>query len=124
MIFFLYVDGIQIPPQKMLPPKSNTSPKIYPAYLSWQYTDQLILSILFSSLTESMIGHVISTGTSCELWVALGSMFRAHFKAKEFQIRFELTNLSRGEQSILDYFSKVKMLADTLAATGNPLPDK
>lgn len=39
-------------------------------------------------------------------------------------MRFQLTNLSKGEHSIPDFFSKVRMLVDTLAATGNPLLDK
>ncbi|KAF5463649.1 hypothetical protein F2P56_013801 [Juglans regia] len=44
--------------------------------------------------------------------------------AKDFHIRFQLTNLSCGEKTITEYFGKVRSLADTLAATGNPLPDK
>lgn len=42
-----------------------------------------------------------------------------------FQVRFQFTNLSKGGQPISKYFSKVRLLADTLAATlGNPFPDK
>lgn len=121
---FSFVVGTQTTPPKILFGESNSSPKINLAFLSWQRTNQLILSILFSSLTKSIVGHVISTGTSHELWTALESMFSSHSQVKEFQIRFQLTNLSREDQSITDYFSKVKMLVDTLAATGTPLSDK
>ncbi|KAF5460331.1 hypothetical protein F2P56_020209 [Juglans regia] len=99
-------------------------PKLNPDYLSWQKTNQMILSILFSSLADSVIGHVITAGTSRELWLKLESMFSSHSQAKEFQVRFQLTNLSKGEQSVSDFFSKVRMLDDAIAATGNPLPDK
>lgn len=51
-------------------------------------------------------------------------MFRSLSQAKEFQIHFQLTNLSRGDQSISDFYSKACMLSDTLAATGNPTFDK
>lgn len=108
----------------MTPSKNSSSPKTNLNYLTWRKTDQLILSILFSSITDSIISHVISTGTSRELWVALESMFNSHSQAKGFQIRFQLTNLSRGELSITDYFSKVKMIFDTLVATGAPLSEK
>lgn len=51
-------------------------------------------------------------------------MFSSHSHAKEFQIRFQLTNLSRGKQTISEYFGRVQLLADSLAATGNALSDK
>lgn len=51
-------------------------------------------------------------------------MFASHSQAKEFQIRFQLTNLSKGDQSISDYFRKVRFHVDSLAITGNILLDK
>lgn len=48
----------------------------------------------------------------------------SHSQAKELQICFQLTNRSKGEQPITEYFSTVKMLADTLAATGALLLEK
>ncbi|KAF5472047.1 hypothetical protein F2P56_008795 [Juglans regia] len=51
-------------------------------------------------------------------------MFTSHSQAKEFQIRFQLTNLSKGDQTILDYFGNVRSLVDSLTATGNIPPNK
>lgn len=51
-------------------------------------------------------------------------MFASHSQAKEFQIRFQLTNLSKGDQSISDYFRKVRFHVDSLAVAGNILLDK
>ncbi|KAF5445641.1 hypothetical protein F2P56_034680 [Juglans regia] len=87
-------------------------------------TYQLVLSVLFSSLSNLVIGHVLSSTTFKELWLNLFSMFTSHSQAKEFQVKFQLTNLSRGDQSITDYYGKVLSLADTLSSIGNPLPDK
>ncbi|XP_040990482.1 uncharacterized protein LOC121237697 [Juglans microcarpa x Juglans regia] len=70
------------------------------------------------------MGLVLSSASNQDLWVSLESMFASHPHAKEFQICFQLTNMSRGDLSILDYFGKVRLLADSLATTGNPLPDK
>lgn len=83
-----------------------------------------MLSILFSSLIEIIIGHVISSTTAFELWTTFDVMFSSHNQAEELQIRFQLTNLSRGDQSVFEYFSKVKNMDDTLAASGTPLSDK
>lgn len=51
-------------------------------------------------------------------------MFASHSQAKQFQVRFQLANLNRGEQNITDYFGKVCSLTDILTTTGSPLPDQ
>lgn len=51
-------------------------------------------------------------------------MFASHSHAKEFQIKFQLTNLSRGDKPIIEYFSHVRHLVDALTTTSNPLSDK
>lgn len=50
-------------------------------------------------------------------------MFASHSQVKEFQIRLQLTNILKGDQSISDYSRKVRYV-DSFAATGNILLDK
>ncbi|KAF5481179.1 hypothetical protein F2P56_001852, partial [Juglans regia] len=119
---YSYVDGSSLPPPKFL--FTDSVPKANPDFSSWNRTDQFVLSVLFSSLSESLLGHVLSAKTTRDLWVSLASMFASHSQAKEFQICFQLTNLSKGGQAMTDYFGKVRSLVDSLAATGNTLPDK
>ncbi|KAF5443204.1 hypothetical protein F2P56_035783, partial [Juglans regia] len=121
---YCYVDGSLSCPSRYLDSGSDAPTKPNPDYHTWNKTDQLVLSILFSSLSNSVIGHVLSSTTSRQLWLNLTSMFTSHSQAKEFQVKFQLTNLSRGDQSITDYYGKVRSLADTLSSIGNPLPDK
>ncbi|KAF5451483.1 hypothetical protein F2P56_026589 [Juglans regia] len=82
------------------------------------------MSVLFSSLSKSIVGHALSSTIARELLVSLTPMFASHSQAKVFRVRFQLTNLSRGDQTIFNYFENVRSLVDSLAATGNPLPDK
>lgn len=84
----------------------------------------MVLRTLFSSLSDSILGHVLSSKTAHQLWTSLSSMFSSQSHAKEFEVRFQLTNLSHRDQSISEYFGKVHLLADSLAATGSPLSDK
>lgn len=114
-----YVNGSRLCPPKFLPNQTTTNLE----FSSCKRIDQLVLSILFSSLSESVVGHVLSLSTSREFWLSLAFLFTSHSQAKQFQICFQLANLSRGDQSITSYFSQVRSLADTLVATGNPLPD-
>lgn len=108
----------------MVVAKSSSTQKINLAFQSWQRTDQLILNILFSSLIESIIGHIIKARISRDLWVSLETMFSSHSQAKKFQVHFQLTNLTLENQTIFEYFTKVKSLADMLTATRTPLSDK
>ncbi|KAA8536347.1 hypothetical protein F0562_028825 [Nyssa sinensis] len=119
-----YVDGTQPKPPEFLSESPDSPPTINPAYSLWKRTDQLVLSVLFSSLSDSILGHVLSCSTAQALWHSVVSMFSSQSQAKEFQIRFQLTNITRGDQSITDYFGKVRFLADSLAATGNLISEK
>lgn len=62
------VDSTEPPAPKMITPENTSSPKTNPAFLARHKTDELILTILFYSLTEGVIGQVISAGRSRELW--------------------------------------------------------
>ncbi|KAF5453958.1 hypothetical protein F2P56_023662 [Juglans regia] len=116
---FQYVDGSLMPLPEFL---SNTNlPN--PDYPPWRRNDQLVLSILFSLISDSVLGHVLSSNTSRALWSSLSSLLATHSQAKQFQVRFQLANLTRGDQNITDYFGKVRALANILAASGKPLPD-
>ncbi|KAA8525572.1 hypothetical protein F0562_007427 [Nyssa sinensis] len=119
-----YVDGTQPKPPKFLSESPDSPPTINPAYSLWKRTDQLVLSVLFSSLSNSILGHVLSCSTAQALWHSVVSMFSYQSQAKKFQIRFQLTNITRGDQSITDYFGKVGLLVDSLATIGNLISEK
>lgn len=44
---------------------------------SWQQQDQAITSLLFSSLSETLIAHVIFATTSHKMWLVLEELFVA-----------------------------------------------
>ncbi|KAF5451549.1 hypothetical protein F2P56_026649 [Juglans regia] len=124
---FHFVDGSTPPPSpfKSVSPSPSTSPLPQTSleYLQWRRTDQLLLSTLLSSLTESILAQVISSRTSRDLWVTLEGMFTSQSQAKIFQIRHQLTNLKKGSLSVADYYHKVRLLSDTMTAAGEPLRD-
>ncbi|KAF5442643.1 hypothetical protein F2P56_035282 [Juglans regia] len=120
---YKYVDGFFPCPPKFLSIQTTT-PTINSSFTYWKRTDQLVLSILFSSLSDSVVGHFLFVITSSNLWHSLASMFTLYSHAKQFQVQFQLANLSRGDIAITEYFGKVRALADILAISGNPLPDQ
>ncbi|KAF5482583.1 hypothetical protein F2P56_003141, partial [Juglans regia] len=119
---FGFVDGSVLPPSSYLPDVGGVSlPN--PAFTRWFQQDQVILSLLVSSLSEGVLTQVVGLSTSREVWLALQRMFSAHSQARITRIRFQLSTLKKGDSTITDYFQKAKILFDTLAAIGKPLED-
>ena len=85
--------------------------------------DQLVLSVLLSSLSGEILGQVLFLSTSTEVWEALGRMFSLGSKARVMQIRMQLANVKKGDLSITDYFNRAKIVANTLSSIGLPLRD-
>ncbi|KAF5469002.1 hypothetical protein F2P56_013107 [Juglans regia] len=122
-----YVDGtIPCPPPTIqITSKEDdiikTSPN--PEFSQWYNQDQVILGALMSSLSESIITHMVGLETSKDVWCALERMFSNHARARVVGIRLELSTLKKGNMSMSDYYQRIKTSADTLAAVGEPLRD-
>jgi hypothetical protein len=85
--------------------------------------DQLILGALTSSMTESILSHVVKCTTSRDVWLTLERLFTSHSRARTMQVHYQLATLKKGNTSVADYFQKFTCLTDTLAAVNQPLND-
>uniref|UniRef100_A0A2N9GMC7 Uncharacterized protein n=1 Tax=Fagus sylvatica TaxID=28930 RepID=A0A2N9GMC7_FAGSY len=90
---------------------------------TWQTQDQMILSALISSLSETVLAHVVNCRTSRDVWLCLEKMFTSQSRARQMQLHHQISTLKKGDSSIADYFHKFTTLADTLAAIEHPLSD-
>jgi hypothetical protein len=89
----------------------------------WYQRDHLIISVLVSRLSDSYVSHAIGCTISHALWESLEKMFASQAHARIMQVHFQLATLKKGNSSITDYFHKLKIVNDTLAACGQPLND-
>jgi hypothetical protein len=96
---------------------------VNPEFLVWSQRDQMILSVLISTLTVPYVVHAIGCATSSALWTTLITMFASQARARVMQIYFQLATVNKGNNSITKYFQTIKNLSDTLAAAGQPLND-
>jgi len=113
------------PPQTIPnPTPSDDSPATMAnlAFLTWLQQDQMVLSTLVSTISESLISQVIGYSTSSEVWNALECMNSSQSRARIMQVHYQLATLKTGGSSVIEYFQKFKAL-DTLAAAGQPLND-
>jgi hypothetical protein len=94
-----------------------------PAYLTWMQQDQMVLSTIVSTISESLISQVIDYSTATEVWSALERLYSSQSRARIMQVHYQLTTIKKGGSSISEYFKKFKGLIDTLAAADQPLND-
>jgi hypothetical protein len=122
-----FLDGSNpVPAQTIRNPSTDAGAAatiVNPDYLVWCQRDQLILSILISTLSEPYVVHAVGCATSSALWKTLLTMFASQVRARVMQIYFQLATVKKGNTSITEYFQTIKTLSDTLAAAGQPLND-
>jgi uncharacterized membrane protein YgcG len=119
-----YIDGTTAaPPQHIPSPTSSTTLIPNPAFTSWFEIDQLLLSILVSTISESLVPSLVGRSSSHDVWLTLEKMFSSQSRARVMQTRYHLATLKKGNMSIPDYFQKAKSYADLLASIGQPIHD-
>ena len=114
-----YLLGTITPPVKFV----NDQSTVNPAYSQWLRLDQFLLSWLLSSISESMLGHVVNCTSFSEIWTTLGQLFSTKSKARLLHLRFLLQTTKKGSLSIEDYFLKMKTIAQDLVSAGQSISD-
>ncbi|XP_057954100.1 uncharacterized protein LOC131148416 [Malania oleifera] len=85
-------------------------------------TDQAIISVLISSLSETLIAYVLTATSSREVWTTLEDLFAAKSYASIMQIQLQLTTLKKGSETIPEYYRRAKLLQDSLAMDDKLIP--
>ena len=112
------MDGtIEIPPR--FTSENSQTPNI--KHVAWKHTDQRLLSLNLSSLTEEAMAEVVGLSTSREVRVALENTFSHRSKAHEIRFKDDLQLMKRGTRSVLEYVRAFKALRDQLHAIGRPV---
>ena len=62
--------------------------------------------------------------TAATVWEAIEGMFASQSRARVINTRMALANAQKGTTSIVDYFTKMKSLADDMASAGKTLEDE
>ncbi|GAV68966.1 UBN2 domain-containing protein [Cephalotus follicularis] len=119
-----FVDGSSSPPPRYLSSPPTDILVLNPYFLAWYKQDQLLLSWILSSLTESVHAQVVGLTTSRAVWSALAAAFASPSQARVMQLRLDLHNVSKGADSMEIYLQKVKSISDALALASTPVSDK
>jgi hypothetical protein len=122
-----FLDGTTPPPAQTIPNTSTTpgapATMANPDFLLWCQRDQMLLSVLISTLTEPLVVHAVGSATAHQLWTTLVSMFASQARSRVMQIHYRLATAKKGSSSITEYFQSFKAMCDNLAAAGQQLND-
>ncbi|KAK1666941.1 hypothetical protein QYE76_055100 [Lolium multiflorum] len=120
------VEGEDKAPDKVLETEDSNGKKVTiqnPNYASWIARDQQVLRCLLNALSPDVLAHVIGLETSAEMWEALNSHVSASSKSRVQHLRTTLVETKKNTMSAEKYFSKMKTIAQELAAAGKPIDD-
>ncbi|KAL5837905.1 hypothetical protein ACOSQ3_015074 [Xanthoceras sorbifolium] len=93
-------------------------------FLIWKKNDQPLVCWLLSTLSESVMGEVISCVTAYKVWTILERLYAQQSKARILHLSSQMQSLKKGSVSISDYIMKIKSLADNLTTVGQLMTDQ
>lgn len=94
-----------------------------PAFSHWYQQDQLLLTWLRSSLSETILNQTASCATSSQLWRLLQQSFSATSRARRTELRRALKTTTKGGSTCLEFCQRLRAIADELAFIGSPVSD-
>jgi hypothetical protein len=118
--------GDEHKPAKLISIKNGDSVTEQPnhEYTKWVTRDQALLGYLLSLLSREVLMGVTTHMTSAAVWSALADMFGSRTQPQSINTRIALATTKKGTASMIEYFSKMKNLADEMVSSGQSLGEE
>lgn len=113
-------------PPKQIPKSAEKPTELIdnPEYKEWVAKDQQIVNYILTSISKEIQVQVSNCTTSAEMWKVIKDMTASQSRGRIINTRMALATAQKGSATIADYFSKMKSLADDMAAAGKRLEDE
>jgi hypothetical protein len=118
---FGFVDGSNTCPSTHVLAHDGISLQVNPLLQTWKQQDQLILNALLSSLSMEVLHLVVGCQSSCSTWGTLKQALTSTSNSRIMQLHGSLQDLRQGDESVIQFMQKAKVLFDELAAAGRPV---
>uniref|UniRef100_A0A803NX36 Retrotransposon gag domain-containing protein n=1 Tax=Cannabis sativa TaxID=3483 RepID=A0A803NX36_CANSA len=112
------------PQPRIYQPPESTTMVSNPEFNRWMRLDHFLISWPMSTISESMIGHVVNCATASEIWSTLEQIFRTASRARQIHLMNQLQSTKKGSLAINKYLLKMKNLPDGLRAAGNQITEE
>lgn len=118
-----FIDGSCEPPKKVIEDKDGKKEN-NPKYLPWFRQDQILISAILGSCSESIQPLISSASTAREAWVRLNSSYASASRSRVISLKSKLVKNPKGNRSITDYLQDMRSIADALALAQNPISEE
>ncbi|XP_056169907.1 uncharacterized protein LOC130138798 [Syzygium oleosum] len=90
---------------------------------TWFEKDQLLLSGINATLSDSALPYIIGLTSIKQAWDLLNNRYASTAPAYVMSLKQLLPRLKKGTQSMVDYLQQFKVISDQLTACGSPLSE-
>ena len=84
-------------------------------YQQWIRRNNMVISWILNSVSKEITPTIMGYSTALEIWNDLKDRFKQQNGARFFQIKKDLLNLQQGNQSVSQYFTRMKALWDEMS---------
>ncbi|MFQ6651795.1 hypothetical protein Gotur_023982, partial [Gossypium turneri] len=112
-----FLDSQETPPPPLLVDDNGGSYE-NPDFTLFQQQDSALASWLLSSISQTVLPHLIGMDTSAKIWNAVVALFGSKTTSKLMAYRRALHSQRKGELSMKEFLMKVKGCCDNLASCG------
>ena len=113
-----HIDGITTKQSPyVLDSAGNATSIVNPKFQAWKIKDKALLSLINSTLSPQVFSLVGIT-SSREVWSTLKQRFTSTSKANILNLKLELQNLKKGNDSVNKFLQKIKIARDKLLIVG------
>lgn len=111
-----------------MPPKqikdSENKSIANPEYLLWFRKDQMLLSAILGSCSESIQPLISSASTAREAWQRLFSSFASTSRSRIISLKSKLAKNPKGNRTVTEFLQEMRSLADDLALAQSPVSEE
>ncbi|GAV82466.1 UBN2_3 domain-containing protein [Cephalotus follicularis] len=101
-----YIDGSNPPP---------------PTYISWYEKDQMLLSWINATLSESALPYIVGVTSSKDAWTVLNRRYASLNPSRVMALKRQLSFFYKDNLSIQYYLHKFMVISNQLAACGSAI---
>ncbi|GAB2274200.1 hypothetical protein Dimus_039072 [Dionaea muscipula] len=120
---FGYIDGSIPCPAERLNATDGTS-TLSPAYSTWKTQDQYIINMIGQTLSPMAMKSAVGSKSSAEMWKNLQAKFAAPDRQNILQLKENLAQIKKGDDSIEVFLEKIKTARDALTTVGATVDDE
>ncbi|KAI4331985.1 hypothetical protein L6164_016928 [Bauhinia variegata] len=112
--------SIEIVPAPLHSDKDNVP---NPEYLLWYRQDQILLSAILESCSETIQPLISSANTAREAWDRLTLSYANSSRSQIISLKSKLAQNSQGTKSIAEFLTEMRSIADELALAQHPMAE-